>query len=467
MSHWFNHDAFAIDRHARRHLDRQHIWNVIGSGIVAGGTYLGGKAINSAHFSGASFSAKYSGMPPVPSRKRSHSVYAGHTTSGRPTKRRRTVKRKTTSAKKTYVKKTAKRTKRTVRRTRRSRKKSRKTGPKTWGVFQKLGILRTHETGVSTTGVTDAGFLGHASFRPTSLINDFMLVLLKTAYARAGIHMNNVNDVVPVPVGDGVEIYVRGNLADATNVISTGMVYLGGETWMQVAAALWADIITKVGTTEVASTMILGINLSHSGPIPYVRLNLIGSKIVVRSESWLKIQNQTVTGLGSEEDEVDRCPVLCNKYWGYGTGAFSNRLNSTEAQLVQNQTTGIITKVGTVVSGTSEAPPRSYFTGCKSKKQFVLAPGHFASSKAYFNTSVAIEKFWPLIASQYVSATPKSYYPYGSWNLFHFEHLIKPKAATANLIVNGEVNFRTGVYLTVKHYHATDERVDTSSYVTY
>lgn len=468
MSHWLNHDPFAVDRHAKRHQDRQAVMNLAGAGLLGAANYILGKTTYRA------FSSQNSGMPPI-GRKRSRavSIYVGGPNAGRPAKRRRiTIKRKTTSSsRKAVIKRGGKggrRIKRTARRARRTVKKSRKSRRKNWGTFQRLGILRTHETGVSTAGVTDAGFLGHASFRPTSLVTDFMLVLLKAAYARGGIHMLNTGDTVPVPVGDGVEIYIKANAASGTNVTSTGIVYLGGETWYQVATALWTDIVASVAAGDLASTSIVQINLTHAGPIPFVRMNLIGSKIVVRSESWLKIQNQTTTTLGSEEDEVDRCPVLCNKYWGYGTGAFSNRLaNNAEDQLVQNQNTGIITKVGTVASGLSEAPPKSYFTGCKSKKQFVLAPGHFASSKAYFTSSVAIEKFWPMIASQYTSSTPINYYPYGSWNLFHFEHLIKPKAATSNIIVNGEVNFRTGCYLTVKRYHNTDERVDTSTYVVY
>lgn len=476
MSHWLNHDPFAVDRHAKRHRDRQAVANLAGAGLLGAANYILGKTTYR-----SLFPQNNPGMPPINIRKRSRalSTYVSGHNAGRPVKRRRlNPKRKAApSSRRTVIKKGGKgyrRTKRSRRRRRRTGKKYRKNSRKGWGLFQKLGILRTHETGVSTTGVTDAGFLGHASFRPTGLVTDFMLALLKSAYARGGIHMTNTNDTVPVPVGDGVEVYVKPNAADATNITSTGMVYVGGETWLSVAVALWTDIVASVVPGDIASTMIVGINLTHAtppggaGPIPFVRMNLIGSKIVVRSESWLKIQNQTVSTLGGEEDEVDRIPILCNKYWGYGTGAFTNRLiQNAEAQLVQNQATGLITKVGTVASGLSEAPPRSYFTGCKSKRQFILAPGHFASSKAYFNTAVAIEKFWPMLASQYTSSTLINYYPYGSWNLFHFEHLIKPKATTSSLIVNGEVNFRTGCYLTCQKYHNTDERVETATYVTY
>lgn len=470
MSHWLNHDPFAVDRHAKRHQDRQAMYNLAGAGLLGAANYIMGKTTYR-----ALFPQNNPGMPPINIRKRSRAVssYVGGHHAGRPVKRRRTVgKRKiSSSSKRTVIKKGGKgyrRTKRSRRRTRRTGKKYRKNTRKGWGIFQKLGILRTHETGVSTTGVTDAGFLGHASFRPSGLVTDFMLVLLKAAYARAGIAMNNANDTVPAVVGDGIEIYVKANAASTTNITSTGMVFLGGETWIACATALWTDIVAKVVPGDIASTMIVGINLTHPGPIPYVRMNLIGSKIIVRSESWLKIQNQTVSTLGGEEDEVDRIPILCNKYWGYGTGAFNNRLiQNAEAQLVANQTTGLITKVGTVASGMSEAPPRSYFTGCKSKKQFILAPGHFASAKAYFNTAVAIEKFWPMLASQYTNSTSVNYYPYGSWNLFHFEHLIKPKSTTSSLIVNGEVNFRTGCYLTCQKYHNTDERIETATYVTY
>lgn len=470
MSHWLNHDPFAIDRTARRHADRQAITNLAGVGLLGAANYILGRTTYRA------FSSQNSGMPAV-SRKRSLSVYASGSGSGRPAKRRSIAsKRKAaTSSKKTVFKrsgKNARRTKRGGRRPRRNIKRSRKRNGNPWGVFQKLGVLRTHETGVSTTGVTDAGFVGHASFRPTGLMTDFILVLLKAAFATAGIHMNNTNETVPVPVGDAIEIYVKKNSGDATTLSSTGYVFLGGESWIATAGYIITSIVSAVGAQDISSSSLVGINLSHAaaGGVPahpYARLNLIGAKIIVKSESWLKIQNQTVTALGSEEDEVDRCPILVNKYWGNGTGAYSNRLFSTEAQLVQNQSSGIITKVGTVVSGMSEAPPKSYFTGCKGKQQFVLAPGHFAQSKAFFNSTVAIEKFWPMITSQYTSSSGNNYYPNGSWNLFHFEHLIKPKAASASLVVNGEVNFRTGCYVTMKKYHNTDERVESATYVTY
>lgn len=444
------------------------MWNLAGVGLVGAGTYLGGKLTSN------SFSFKNSHMPYIPrfnSRKRSVSVYAAGPNAGRPVKRRRGGKVKSTSStKKTFIKSAGKgrrRTKRNAKSRRRAVKKTRRTRKRSWGLFQKLGILRTAETGISTTGVTDAGFIGHASFRPTGLMTDFILCLLKTAYARQGIQMRNVGDVVPVDVGSGVEMYIKPDSGSATAVVSVGHAYLGGETWSSTAGLILADIVSSVLPGNLSSTSIVGINLSNPGGTPTVRLNLIGSKIVVKSESWLKIQNQTVTSLGSEEDEVDRCPVLMNKYWGYGTGAYSNRMMATESQLIQNQTNGLIHKVGTLAAGTSEAPPRSYFTGCKSKKQFVLAPGHFASSKAYFNSTIAIEKFWPMITSQYLSSSTINYYPYGSWNLFHFEHLIKPKQTTSNLIVNGEVNFRTGCFITLKKYVNTDEKIDTAQYETY
>lgn len=43
MSHWLNHDAFAIDRHARRHQDRQMAWNAVGAGVVGAAAYAGGR----------------------------------------------------------------------------------------------------------------------------------------------------------------------------------------------------------------------------------------------------------------------------------------------------------------------------------------------------------------------------------------------------------------------------------------
>lgn len=474
MSHWLNHDAMAIDRYARRYHDIQRAYNVLGAGITLAGGYGLYKA------SGASLSSsskKY--MPPIyRKRSRALSVYVDPKSGAalRPVKRRRTTsKRKMVgSSSKTLIKagtkhKTTHRRfkQRSKRKYRSYRKNYRRFARKSWGLFQKLGILRTHETGISTTGVTDAGFIGHASFRPTSMVVDFFLVLLKTLHAQMGIHMNNQLEVPALTVGDSWEVYIKPSLGDAVALVSTGYAFQAGDTWLVIAQALMADVMSSIVSGDTSSTTIVGMNFTRSAGESVVRLNLVGSKVVVRSESWLKIQNQTVTTLGGEEDDVDRCPVLCHKYWGYGTGAFTNRLYSTEAQLVQNQSTGVITKVGTVASGLSEAPPKSYFTGCKAKKRFILAPGHFASSKAYFNTAVPIEKFWALVCSQYTSTSVTNYYPYGSWNLFHFEHLIKPKATTANLIVNGEVNFRTGYYLTVKKYHNTDERVDTSTYVTY
>lgn len=465
MSHWLNHDFLAIDRHARRHRDRQTIFNLAGAGVLGAANYLLGRAAYSSLF-------PQNNMPAIRRQRiRTVSGYAPISSSDRPAKRRRlTGQRQVASSKRTVIKttrKSRKRTKRVARRPRRNVKKSRKSRFKNWGSFQKLGILRTVETGVSTTGVTDAGFLGHASFRPTAMLTDFMLVLLKAAFARAGIHMNNCLDVVPVGAGGAVELYVKKNLGPATALTSASYIFLGGETWTSTAVALWGDVMTKVSAAEIPSTTILGINVSSVSSGPSCRLNLIGAKIHVRSESWLKIQNQTYSLLGGEETEVDRIPILMNKYWGYGTGACTNRGLSTEDQIVANQANGLITKVGSVAAGTSEAPPRTYFTGCKSKKQFVLSPGHFASSKAYFNTSVAVDKFWIMIASQYTSASTYNYYPYGSWNLFHFEHLIKPKSTTSSLIVNGEVNFKTGMYVSLQRYHNTDERIESTTYVTY
>ena len=63
---------------------------------------------------------------------------------------------------------------------------------KAFGQFQRYGALSTNETGISSTlGVTDACFLGHASFRYEQLMTMFWQALIKSLFAECNINIYN------------------------------------------------------------------------------------------------------------------------------------------------------------------------------------------------------------------------------------------------------------------------------------
>ena len=200
----------------------------------------------------------------------------------------------------------------------------------------------------------------------------------------------------------------------------------------------------------------------------YARLDLTGATVSFLTQSTLKLQNQTASAGGDEDDEVDRIPLSVTQYAGNGTGVISNRTVATEEQIVVDRTTGVIKKVGSVASGTAEAPPKSYFTTCKFIKKTTMTPGQIFTSNLVYRKKVSLVDFVNTMqAASGLATAANTYNPYGKYQLYHFEHVLKPKATTSSIIVNGEVNFKCGLSLWLRKYHATDEHVYTPSYVTY
>lgn len=378
-------------------------------------------------------------------------------------------------SKRSYIRGKAKNTgrkRRTSRKTYR-RKSAKKSSTNSWGVFQKKGVLNTGEVGISTTGVTDAVFLGHATFRPTVLTANFFRALIKMLYAKIGFQIDSYDSSYGINTGDVIVVYGKKNLAAATAESTFQYTITVGDTFDVIAAGLatayasWIGANKEWAASNVLTKIILALPTTPS--VCQSFLLLTGAKVTVKYESHLKLQNQTVSASGTEADEVDRIPLQYRRYSGWGTGPISNRISQTEDQIVADGSTGVIKNVGTVASGLSEAPPKSYFKGCKTTYKGVVAPGSFLESKLYFNKTMMLSTFLQQISAQVPvnSTTNVQWHPNGKWSMFHFEHLIKPKSTSPNAIVNGELNNRMGIYCTLHNKFSTDEQVDTAAYVTY
>ena len=264
---------------------------------------------------------------------------------------------------------------------------------KAFGQFQRYGALSTNETGISSTlGVTDACFLGHASFRYEQLMTMFWQALIKSLFAECNINIYNWSEVAAINIGDILRVFGKVNLAAGTAQSNFAYTCVGGETYFQLATALESAYNTWKQKDNQSVLNLVQFTTGTSIPV-YARLDLTGATVSFLTQSTLKLQNQTASAGGDEDDEVDRIPLSVTQYAGNGTGVISNRTVATEEQIVVDRTTGVIKKVGSVASGTAEAPPKSYFTTCKFIKKTTMTPGQIFTSNLVYRKKVSLVDF--------------------------------------------------------------------------
>jgi len=331
-------------------------------------------------------------------------------------------------------------------------------------IAQNKGLIMTEEVGISTTsGVTDAIYIGHSTWVRDEIREQFFRVLLKGLLSKMGIPVRSIKDPLPLKQND---VFTLDWIPEVNGALQNTVVTLGAtaadNTLQLIAAALLT--VFEADADHLTGPMFQRIQYRNAGDTYRVDINLIHAKIKMHIKSALKLQNQTLAS-GADADNVDNIPVYGKSYEGLGNGAFTNaQVTPLRAEyFVATASNGVILQVGTVATGMSEQPPPKYFKNVKKFGKAMLEPGEIKTSILSDTNSYSVPYLSQLL---YSNNTTLQYYRRGSFRFFGLEHMIQSTASTASIKVVGEINWRCAMQMNTKWVNQTDEYAK-STYVTY
>jgi len=322
--------------------------------------------------------------------------------------------------------------------------------------IQANGILYTKEVGVSTTGVSDAVYLGHATFAMLQYKAILIATLVKRAFAKIGIVMKNISDI-PFPgvlVGDQLTIEFRTNqdiLAAPATVSST---MTATQTFSQIIDTFVNNSSLWINDDSQLLRMYWQFN-GGSNTQRFIQLQ--NASIEVYCKSSLKLQNATTSAAGSEADEVDNVPIAGKNYFGFGTGTTSGRSERIEEQFWGREDCGFMKHVPTPGGGLIEMPSASYFRNVKKMGKHRLNPGTINYSVLKDHYKVSLNWLFTKLQQRVDHVTDVS--QLGKFKFYGFEHVIKAASDSPAIKVLGEVNYQLGMVLTEKYSNVTDQIV--------
>lgn len=325
--------------------------------------------------------------------------------------------------------------------------------------IQAKGVLLTREVGISTSGVSDAVYLGHATFARTQYMETVMSMLIKKILAKVGVHIKNFGDTISMDPADVIILSYKNNADDGTAEIDYSWAYSTPVTYQSIVN----DFVSNFSTGGYQDRIFTRIDFFNTTSRKRATIPLSNATVDVYVKSSMKLQNTTISAAGAEADEVDNVPINGKSYYGRGNGTSSNRDRSTESTFWATEDTGIIKKVGTVSSGLSEMPPAGYFRSVKKVGKVRINPGTVKYSTLTDQVTVSFN--W-LMKNLHDATHTKDVKPIGQFRFFGFEHVIKAAADAPLLKVFGEVNYQIGMALNAKLTTITDQKVS-SAYVTY
>ena len=328
-------------------------------------------------------------------------------------------------------------------------------------MYQRLGILSTQETGITISGATDATYIGHCTFIQSQIRQNLFRCLLKYLFAKMGVAIRNLQDLIPCTLNDTLYIGYKINLEDGTGRSSHSYA-------MNPAASSVDSLVTAIlsdfgqGSTEL---FLMDISYAYTSGAVATNINLLYATISLDIKSNLKLQNVTAATVGQEADAVNNVPLYGKSYYGNGTGTMSNRNNQTEVTMFANEVTGIIQKTGAVAAGTSEMPPASYFKQVSGSGKAKIEPGEIKTSTLVQKQSYSLKRLMKFLYNG--TATLKDDIHTGKFAFFGFEHMIKATTSDPTISIKAEHNWAIGIMMKTKFVNVTDIKVNSAQYVTF
>lgn len=327
--------------------------------------------------------------------------------------------------------------------------------------MQNKGVSFTKETGFTVTGVTDACYVGHATFCQLQMKLGFYRVTIKELFKKMEAPIKNWLETSTMPTGDTVELWYKGDSDDASVEVVKIYTKAGTDTWEAIAQYFNTQIVD--GDNAIVFTRIV-YKQSGGGNIAKT-LNLLYASYTIDVKASLKMQNTTAVTAGDEADAVNNVPLFGRSYYGKGTGCNSNRSNLTEVTFVANDDHGLIFKTGTVAAGLSEMPPAGYFSGCKGTGKIRIEPGHIKTSVLKHSQTYRIGQLTKYLFTGTVKS--KDLINTGNYAFFGVEHMIKATATDPTISLKCEHNYMYSMTMRTHTNYMTDMKVEQNSYLTF
>lgn len=290
-----------------------------------------------------------------------------------------------------------------------------------------------------------------------------MATLVKRAFAKIGIVIKNISDVVVplVDVGDILTLEFKTNQDAGTPPVNATVLMAAGLTYSQIVDLF----IATVGLWNNDDNQLIRMYWTmNGGSNRYRFIQLENATMEIYCKSSMKLQNATTSAAGTEADEVDNVPIAGKNYFGYGNGTTSGRSGRIEEQFWGREDSGFMKHVPTPGGGLTEMPTASYFRNVKKMGKHRLNPGTINYSVLKDHYKVSVNWLFTKLQQRVDHTTDVS--QLGKFRFYGFEHVIKAAADSPAIKVLGEVNYQLGMVLTEKYTNVTDQIVQ-QGYLTY
>lgn len=338
-----------------------------------------------------------------------------------------------------------------------------KTKLLTLAKIQSSGVLATKEIGISTLGVSDAVYLGHATFAISQYRDIVISTILKKLFGLVNQRIRNWNDPIDLITNDQITFEYKSDQDSTTPPSAVSYTYGGGVVTYQQLVDYFVALFAWGQTDKTLSRVYFNF-LGGAGNSRVRQLELTNATIEIYVKSSMKLQNATTSAAGAEADEVDNVPVSGKNYYGHGNGSNSNRSSRTEEQFWGREDCGWMKHVPTATSGLTQMPTAAYFRGVKKMGKHRLDPGKIKTSVLKDHYRVSLRWLITKLCNSADHVTDIS--DVGKFRIFGFEHVLKAASDSPNIKILGEVNYQIGMVLTEKFNNVTDQK-SAQAYVTY
>lgn len=325
-------------------------------------------------------------------------------------------------------------------------------------------------------------YIGHASC-PSQVIRRVVFgAMLKRLLT--GIRL--MPESLTEPIGnlaatDQVKLYYRkgyGDSAAAINTITTNCV--PGGTFAGLLDSFVNNYVLERQADVSANiewyfTKLEFVPASDQVDLNLVRINLVEADVTFYSNSQLKIQNRTSTGVDDDADDVDNQPLMGKAYYCKGSGTLTRRQTAQAGTKVLNmfgsRRSGLYEEVSNNAGNPVEfrEPPKPWHYANVSKHEAIkIEPGVIRKSYLKSKYTMKLSTLMKLLLqnTEKVGLTAEDFTTLGESKFYALEKTIEivndGTQPTQLISVAFENNVNVGAFIKTKRSYVTTTEVYTS-----
>jgi len=321
-------------------------------------------------------------------------------------------------------------------------------------VYAIRGVSKTIEYG-GVTQDPNAVYIGHATCPPNQMGNLVARALIKRFLIKIGKMPSETTGTIPLLTSLSEFTYWRrldSALLPAPISIGSGP----GVTFESLSAALETQLLTVPASGNEQIPVKLVYQDDAVNNINAIQMYIKNAKLHMYIKSSFKIQNRsTNTGDAEQTDVVDNVPLYGKQYEGNGTGTqYTGDISTVE--IMADRIYGVIDKLAAADNSLREPPLGKTFPRVKKMGKAHLEPGQIKTSVLVFEKTMTLQTFckqnWfgnPAIAANRYLALP------GKYKFFCLEQMLKPFAASSDVIAAWEHNLDMNCFVVPGHETVT------------